>query len=198
MAPKPKTNTTQVVDKLIDQLEKIKDEPRRRRPKSIGIRSSVGVFELARYLFGVSELRHMTNAALEAIFRQEFPANKRLIASFTPGNKKNKCSINWMRHAHNRGKLIQSKGFNSKPYQISLRYDNDGDPVDSRTGERKLDEQDIRELCLHYEIPDERWFTAEEIKRFDKLINEYHKEQRPQATVTIKKKRKPKKGRKVS
>lgn len=130
--------------------------------KSKGRYSGLGVnafvWNLMVFNESCAEKDRLTNTGLEQAVRREFATRKTLIDALDRGSK-----INLWRRQFNLGTLVPLYG---KPKRISLRYGNDHKPVALRRGLKHLDEMEIAEYCIDYEIDDDRYLK--EIDLFKK------------------------------
>lgn len=121
--------------------------------RSKGRKTGLGVRVYIWNLFTLNErdgTQKLTNAMISHNVREEFPDRHRLLAGMDSGRQ----SVNWWRHLYNKGVLLKPKG---KPSRISLRYNDRGKVVDTRTGLVEIDHDAIAELCEKYEINDDRY-----------------------------------------
>ena len=125
--------------------------------KSVGRKTKLGICSFCWNLFHANEElprnRRLTNTALEYAVREEYSHRKVLIDSLDCKNS----SINDWRRRYNRGILIPTLG---QPLRVSLRYNNDGSPVEPRLGRRVLSDADVAIVCESFEIKDDRYTSA--------------------------------------
>lgn len=120
-------------------LERTPDKPAPRRPRIRGKVHGLGFGAFLYLLFDANERlpreRKMTNAEIERQIAEEFSHHPKTVARL-----KKDATVNYHRHAYNRGLLSNPQG--AIPELISYRYDEEGHRVDGRTGKRKLTEQE--------------------------------------------------------
>lgn len=125
-----------------------------------GKKTGMGVRQIFYRLFEFNEecppSKRLTNESIKLTVLREFPDHKTLHENLESNQR-----VNWWRNLYNRGKLLSLQG-GKPPKKISLRYNYLGEPVDLRTGTRKLTLDEIRQLCQKYGIRDPRFFDSGE------------------------------------
>lgn len=144
------------------QLEIIRVPDPERPPAKRGVsgqRTGMGIRQLFYRLFEFNEECHpskrLTNESIKLTVLKEFPDHKSLLRNIEKSQR-----VNWWRNLYNRGKLLKTQN-GIPPKKISLRYNYLGEPVDWRTGTRKLSLEEIRALCRKYGINDPRFMETE-------------------------------------
>lgn len=143
----PRRTTKAIVKKILVD-SKPKPDTRFRRHKSCGVRTNVGVCSFIFDCLTLNEIqpktKKMTNAKIEELLLREFPTRTSLALGLKDPNKAN--SINLMRHKYNKGVLCTGLA----PVHLSVRYNDKGQPVDSRTGRHLLTKRDYLALLDKY------------------------------------------------
>ena len=141
----------------VDQLElENVQESFRTHSFTHGIRTGLGIRKFMEALFIRNETTRgkrlkLTNAALERAVRNEFP-DRESVLNTTDGNGQ---TLSYYRHLYNQGKLYTYQG---TPKWVSVRYNNEGEIVDTRQGKRILTAEDLRKICEKYNVRDPRWW----------------------------------------
>lgn len=128
--PATQSEFEQIVSSKAEKLGQISDirQPIR---KTIGKTLKMGFVEYLNHLFDLNEDRRYTDAKLKAIILDEFGHSAKTVASFSDGNQ---C-ISKVRHEFNQGLFQPSVWPPDNPGKIprlSLRYNEQGQPVNSR------------------------------------------------------------------
>lgn len=119
-----------------------------------GKRSGLGICLWLWNAFDLNErlprTRKLTNAALERELCREFSHKPGFVESVK--DPSHATSLSLYRHKFNQGKLLRY----SPPRVLSVRYNQQGIAVDSRTGRKPLTKQDYDALCAKYGLTDEQ------------------------------------------
>jgi hypothetical protein len=115
------------------------DKPRKKWHRTHGVKTGLGIMAFWALLFDANEIRlkseKMTNAEIERLVREEFPHEETLLNNLDSGRQ----SVNYYRHLFNKGRMNRGK----TPTMISLRYDIDGNVVDTRSGSHIASQKEI-------------------------------------------------------
>ena len=135
------------LDKLLD-IKNTPDAPRKTWHRTHGKKTGLGIMAFWATLFEGNEIlpkgKKMTNAEIERQVRLEFPHEKTLLENLDSGRQ----SVNYYRHLYNKGRMNRPKG--TPPETLSYRYNDEGVLVDTRSGNRQLNDDDIAAIEEKY------------------------------------------------
>lgn len=166
--PKEPRRVVRSVASLMRDYLGVRDAMRMRYTSGAGRRTKLSLGRFLAAVFETNELnpphQKLTNAAIERLLFDEFPQKKE---AFLRARKSGKGGVNYYRYLYNLGRLT---GGIAPPY-ISFRYNDLGQPVDTRTGKRILTVREreeiiarFRRMAIEYEQRRQRYYEQKRKK----------------------------------